>query len=279
MHVLSSIQEMRLWVKEKRRAQNTIGFVPTMGALHRGHLALIELAHKHCDHTIVSIFVNPTQFGPNEDFNRYPRSTEQDLALCKAHKVSAVFLPDARELYPESNYIDFSIHTLNSFLCGPSRPGHFEGVLQIVNKLFNIVDPDIAVFGQKDYQQYKIIEHLTLSTNQSVTLILCPTVREEDGLALSSRNAYLTEEERLRAPLIYTSLIELRDLIIKGNDFYQSIQIITSKLELSGFRVDYLSIVSESDLQPVNYFKGTVVLAIATYLGKTRLIDNLLIES
>lgn len=278
MHVFSTIQEMRFWVNSQKRTQHISGLIPTMGALHRGHQTLIELAQHHCDLTVVSIFVNPTQFGPGEDYNRYPRNTEQDLALCEALQVSAVFLPDANELYPELAYIHFSIRTLTNTLCGPSRPGHFEGVLQIVNKLFNIVQPERAVFGQKDYQQFKIIEHLTLSTNQSVQLLLCPTVRESDGLALSSRNAYLNDFERERAPLIYACLLELRDLILMGKDFHTSRQQIMTTLENNGFIIDYVSIVSEHDLQPVNDFNGNIVLAIAAYLGKTRLIDNLLIN-
>lgn len=278
MHVFTTIQEMRSWVKTQKMAQKTIGFVPTMGALHQGHIALTELARNHCDQTVVSIFVNPSQFGPNEDFNRYPRNTAQDLALCEAQQVAAVFLPDVDELYPEESFINFSIHTLNAYLCGPSRPGHFEGVLQIVNKLFNIVQPDLAIFGQKDYQQFKIIEHFTISSNQSVQLILCPTVREADGLALSSRNDYLSASERSRAPLIYESLLELQDLINAGASLSASRQQIVTKLEHSGFKVDYVHIVSEKDLQPVNDFKDTIVLSIAAYLGKTRLIDNLLIE-
>jgi pantoate--beta-alanine ligase len=278
MHVFTTIQEMHTWVKTQKMAQKTIGFVPTMGALHQGHLALTDHASKHCDHTVVSIFVNPTQFGPNEDFHRYPRNTAQDLALCENQQVSAVFLPDVKVLYPDKSYITFTIHTLNAYLCGPSRPGHFEGVVQIVNKLFNIVQPDFAILGQKDYQQFKIIEHFTISSNQSVQLLLCPTVRESDGLALSSRNAYLSEAERKRAPMIYACLLELRDLIRSGASISASKQQIISKLEHNGFKVDYVDIVSERNLQPINEFNDTLVLAIAAYLGKTRLIDNLLIE-
>jgi len=266
-------------VKSQKQLNKTIGFVPTMGALHQGHLALVERAHKHCDQTVVSIFVNPTQFGPNEDYQRYPRNTDHDLALCEAQQVAAVFLPKATHLYPEKNYIDFKINTLNSFLCGPSRPGHFEGVLQIVNKLFNIAQPDYAFFGQKDYQQFKIIEHLTISTNQSVQLVLCPTVRETDGLALSSRNAYLSDTDRQRAPQMHACLLELRELIRQGEDMNLSVQSMITKLERNGFKVDYLQIVSANDLQPVNDLNGAIVIAIAAYLGKTRLIDNLLIES
>ncbi len=200
---------MRTWVRSKRTQGHTIGFVPTMGALHDGHISLVHRSRELTDVTVVSIFVNPTQFGPNEDLSRYPRPFEEDLEKCRAAGVSAVFHPSPDEMYGRGSFIGFNLHKLGDHLCGASRPGHFSGVIQVVNKLFNIVQPDVAVFGQKDYQQYRILEQMVVEFNHPLRMVMHPTVRADDGLALSSRNRYLSETERSLAPRIYKEINQI----------------------------------------------------------------------
>lgn len=278
MIVIRTIDEMRSWVRHERAQGRTVGFVPTMGALHDGHLQLVHRAAELSDHVVVSIFVNPTQFGPNEDLSRYPRPFEEDLDKCRAAGVSAVFHPTPDEMYMGETFIRFGLDKLGDHLCGASRPGHFAGVIQVVNKLFNIVQPDLAVFGQKDYQQYRILERMVEEFNHPVRMVMHPTVRASDGLALSSRNRYLSDEDRRLAPLIYAELQRLAAELRMDPDVERATDAAKNRLVAAGFRIDYISVVSNNDLQPLIRANGTCIVAIAVFLSSTRLIDNLLVE-
>jgi pantoate--beta-alanine ligase len=279
MNVFRTVADLRFWVQSRKSMGLRIGFVPTMGALHSGHLALIERANELADASVVSIFVNPTQFGPNEDLSRYPRPLEEDLEKCLDAGVQAVFLPSPEELYQGESFIHFHIDKLGDHLCGASRPGHFAGVVQIVNKLFNIVQPDVSVFGQKDYQQVRILERMVEEFNHPVELVMHPTVRSVDGLALSSRNMYLNDQERVIAPRLYATMLQLADALRENPKVLPALEKARSTLETAGFKIDYLSVVSQLDLQPVTHINGTSVIACAVYLGSTRLIDNLILEA
>lgn len=249
-----------------------------MGALHEGHLRLVKQSRELTDSTVVSIFVNPTQFGPAEDLSRYPRPFEQDIDTCRTAGVDAVFHPTAQDMYAGKSFIRFQLDALGDHLCGASRPGHFEGVVQVVNKLFNIVQPDVAVFGQKDYQQYRILERMVEEFNHPVQMVMHPTVRADDGLALSSRNRYLTGSERALAPMIYAELVHISDKLVGDPGVLQALQASKDRLMAAGFKIDYISVVSNSDLQPLTTAAGTCIVAMGVYLGTTRLIDNILVE-
>ncbi|MEX0994437.1 MAG: pantoate--beta-alanine ligase [Balneolaceae bacterium] len=282
MVVTKSIDEIRNAVKLWKRQKLTVGFVPTMGALHRGHLALIKKARKHADRVVVSIYVNPEQFAPNEDYETYPRNLDDDLKLCRDYRTAAVFTPENSVMYPEEKkYLNIEIRELNNYMCGASRPGFFEGVLLVVNKLFNIIEPDVAVFGQKDIQQFRIVEEMIKEFNHDVDLIMGKIERANDGLALSSRNSYLSSDERLKAPSIYRALCYLEKNIKEGVD-EPSLLIDHQKneLEAKGFKIDYLNVFSLDKLQPVEKLQkqGNYVIAAAVYLDETRLIDNILLD-
>lgn len=273
-----------------------------MGALHEGHLSLIREAKKHNDVVVVSIFVNPTQFGPNEDLDRYPRTLESDAELCKKEGVDFVFAPSANEMYPDKHHLNISIDALDDYLCGASRPGHFNGVLQVVNKLFQIVQPHKAYFGQKDIQQFVLIQTMVNEFNIPVELSAVPTVRESNGLALSSRNRYLSDKNREVAPELYKSIRSvaqvlsygLGNVVREGQEFnsaneryvtaMQSVrtEIDTQKERLTafGFKIDYLEVVDFKSLQPVdsNLEHQRYIVAIAAWIGRTRLIDNIIVE-
>lgn len=285
MITANSIHEIRTFVSEQKQAGKTIGFVPTMGALHAGHLDLIRVARAEADIVVVSIFVNPTQFGPNEDFASYPRTLEDDLRQCEQAGAAAAFCPEKEEIYGPQPFIAFQLSKLGDHLCGAARPGHFNGVIQIVNKLFNIVRPDIAVFGQKDVQQFRILETMTQEFNHDIRIIMGRTVRAADGLALSSRNRYLTTAERIIAPTLFSVLQETSQALQQlpaGTNIEASLQGLINKsaikLNGAGFRTDYVQCVRYQDLQPVTQFESEqiYVLAGAAYLGKARLIDNVL---
>lgn len=282
MKTAESIQEIQEQVNHLKSEGKKVAFVPTMGALHDGHLSLIRMAHKHADAIVVSIYVNPEQFAPHEDFGTYPRTIEADLKLCKEENVDVVFMPDTETMYGSGKkYFSINIEELNVHLDGGSRPGYFQGIALVVNKLFNIVNPDIAVFGQKDYQQFRIIEQMVKEFNHPVELLMAPIGRAEDGLALSSRNAYLSQEERALAPSLYRALTYVAQQIENG--VMEPALLIShqqEELEAKGFENDYLSVYSLDTLQPVDKLstKNKYVLAIAAYLGKTRLIDNLILE-
>lgn len=269
---------MRAWVRSIRTQSRTIGFVPTMGALHDGHLQLAIHSIGLTDETVVSIFVNPTQFGPNEDLNKYPRPFDDDLEKCRLAGVSAVFHPSAEVMYGRECFIGFKLDKMGDHLCGASRPGHFSGVIQVLNKLFNIVQPDIAVFGQKDYQQYRILEKMVDEFNHPLKIVMHPTVRASDGLALSSRNRYLSDQERIVAPMIYSELEHIAASLRENPCVEPAISASKERLMAAGFKIDYISAVSNNDLQPLATAHGTCVVAIAVFLGKTRLIDNLLVD-
>lgn len=351
--------EVRNAVAEWRSRGLKVGLVPTMGALHKGHMALVRQGLKHCDRLVVSVYVNPTQFGAGEDFGRYPRTLGEDVEFCRKEGVSLVFAPDSDEMYgsgtsreiiekdsvmtlvhellhtpddvvlpqtPDSEalhdsslelaqpgqagdsdvstrdsaptsqwpqYISFNLHTMTRHLCGATRKGHFEGVLQVVNKLLNIIQPDVAVFGQKDIQQWFVIRQMVLETDQPVQVLMGPTVREPDGLAMSSRNRYLTREQRVRASMLFGTLQRLSGGIIRqsrskgvqravslGADL-ALLESEKARLNENGFKVDYLSIVSAPDLQPVStiFPDRLYVIAVAAWLGETRLIDNILLNT
>lgn len=281
MDVCRTITAIREKTEVLKRNGQRVALVPTMGALHEGHLRLIREAKKHADAVIVSIFVNPAQFGPNEDYDSYPRELEKDLDKCRAAGVAVVFAPNRDDVYDETSYLSISIDELNEHMCGGSRPGFFEGILLIVNKLFNITQPDIALFGQKDIQQFRIISRMVEEFNHPVELVMVPIVRANDGLALSSRNAYLSDEERVKAPGIYRALTYIEKQVRGGVDtpaLLVSHQ--KSELEAKGFRIDYLGMFSLKTLQLAEtLIKGeTYILAGAAWLGETRLIDNILIE-
>ena len=280
MLITRTIAETRAALAQARALGKKIGFVPTMGYLHEGHLQLIDIAKQHSDFVVVSIFVNPTQFGPHEDFASYPRDFERDRKLCDARGADLIFAPEDSEMYPEPSLITFQIEKLADHLCGARRPGHFNGVVLVVSKLFNIVQPDVAVFGQKDAQQLIIIKRLVQDLNFPVKIISAPTVRESDGLAMSSRNVYLNAEQRAQSAVLYKSLQRAKALIESGERDAQSIISEMEKLiaTASEAKIDYIEIVSVRDLQPVARLDGQIVIALAVYFGKARLIDNIVLE-
>ena len=272
---IKTIVDLRDELTETRKLKKKISLVPTMGNIHEGHLSLIKNAQKQSDYVVVSIFVNPTQFVAGEDFNEYPRTLNSDIELISKLNVNLVFIPEAIELYPMNNKIstEVSIPELESIYCGKHRPGHFRGVAMIVSKLFNIVQPDIAIFGEKDYQQLLIIRSLVKNLFLPIEIISLPTVREASGLAMSSRNNYLTEPERQKAPMLYECIKTTVNLIINGAKDYEKLEREAKLfLEKAGFKIEYYNICDSETLGPVQG-KILVVLA-AAWLGKTRLIDN-----
>ncbi len=280
MKVINTVTEMRAWSKTARAAGKTIAFVPTMGYLHEGHLSLVEEAHKHGDLVVVSIYVNPTQFGPNEDLNRYPRDFARDEKLCREHEVAAVFYPSDREMYGPHHKTYVVTQDLSQKLCGVSRPTHFRGVTTVVAKLFNIVQPDIAVFGQKDAQQAVIIRRMIEDLNFDVRLIVAPIVREADGLAMSSRNKYLSSEERKQAAILYQSLRLAEQEFAKGNHNLDEIKQMMRDLIASRplARIDYIEAVDAATLDEPRPGQADVLVALAVYFGNTRLIDNTILR-
>ena len=281
MIVCRTIEHVRQEIDALKKSGRKIGLVPTMGALHEGHTRLIGIARKQSDAVVVSIFVNPTQFGPNEDFDTYPRQLETDMEICKEHNVSVVFAPDRSEMYSNTSYLKVQIDTLHEHMCGGSRPGFFEGVLLIVNKLFNIVRPDLAVFGQKDIQQFLILDRMNKEFNHGIEMVMAPVIRANDGLALSSRNAYLSDEERILAPGLYRALQYIEKQILGGvKQPKLLLEHQISELEAKGFKIDYINLFSQTTLQPVKTLREheKYIIAGAVWLGNTRLIDNILIE-
>ena len=280
MEIIKSPIIMQQKIRELKKDKK-IGFVPTMGALHDGHLTLVRKSKEENNITVVSIFVNPKQFGPNEDFASYPRTFESDKEKLEKEGVDFLFYPDVNDMYPEDYSTSVEVTSdITKKLCGRKRPGHFKGVTTVVAKLFNIVLPDNAYFGLKDYQQYVIIKRMVKDLNFSINIVGVPIVRESDGLAMSSRNKYLSPDERKDAVLIYTSLLEAKKLIENG---IKSAYIIKKEIEnilvRSRFsKIDYVEIVDPETLKSVNNISKSVLIAIACYFGKARLIDNMLIE-
>lgn len=278
MHVLTTtIADTRRGVAAARAAGKTIGFVPTMGALHDGHAALIRRARIECGYVVVSIFVNPTQFGPNEDFSRYPRTLPEDRTICERERADLVFAPDVAEIYPPNARTVVDVREIGDYLCGASRPGHFRGVATVVLKLLNIVQPDRAYFGQKDAQQARLIQQLVRDLDVPTAIVLVPTVREVDGLAMSSRNRYLGPEDRKRATVLIQSLRELRNRFAAGERDTGALRalMIERVRETPGATLDYAEIVDADSFQPVAQITGPAVAALAVKFGATRLIDNI----
>jgi len=280
MIVANSIYEIRQIIKDWKRAGLSIGFVPTMGYLHEGHASLIEQARKENDRVVVSIFVNPIQFGPNEDYERYPRDFGRDSKVCQQKGADLIFYPDIKEMYPVKNLCYVDVEMLGDYLCGSKRKGHFRGVCTVVSKLFNIIAPDKAYFGQKDAQQLAIIKRMVKDLNFDIEIIACPTVREEDGLAMSSRNAYLSPEQRKIAPMIFKTLMKAKQLMEKGEKKAISIKnfIADELAKYDDFKIDYVEVVDTDALQPVEEIQSEVLVAVAVYLGSTRLIDNFVFD-
>ncbi|HUW62584.1 MAG TPA: pantoate--beta-alanine ligase [Candidatus Bathyarchaeia archaeon] len=274
MIVLRLPNEMRQWSLDRRREDKTIGFVPTMGALHEGHASLMREAARKNDVAVASIFVNPTQFGPNEDFNKYPRMFETDCAMAQACGVVAVYAPTADVMYPPGYATTVSVARLTEGLCGRSRPGHFAGVTTVVAKLLNAVLPHRAYFGQKDAQQCAVIRRMARDLDMGVEIVEMPIVREPDGLAMSSRNAYLSPGERGRALSLSRALFHARWLLENGRRNARDI-VRTVRERLDGIEVDYVELVDAENLEPVDEVSGCVVLAVAARVGATRLIDNI----
>lgn len=261
------------------REQGDVGFVPTMGALHDGHLSLIRAAAACSIHTVVSVFVNPTQFGPREDFDAYPRMLSDDIAAAESAGASVIFAPDRAGIYPEPYRSFIEVEGITGSLCGRSREGHFRGVATVVWKLLQIVDPDRAFFGAKDAQQVRVIRQMVRDLLGRWEIVSCPTVREADGLAMSSRNAYLSKEERAHAPVIFEAIGNAIAQINGGERHAGQIRAaIAERLEAASLRPDYVEIVSLSDLTPVHDVVGDVLIAVAAFAGRTRLIDNVCIH-
>ena len=278
--IVKTIEEVRAQVKAWRAEGLTVGLVPTMGYLHEGHQSLIARSVAENDRTVVSDFVNPIQFGPNEDLATYPRDIERDAALCESTGANLIFHPEADEMYAPDfcTYVDMD--HLTKGLCGKTRPIHFRGVCTVVSKLFHIVQPDRAYFGQKDAQQLAVIRRMVRDLNMPLTIVGCPIIREEDGLAKSSRNTYLSAEERKAALCLSRGLNKGRAAVEAGETDAEKVKaIITAEIEAEPLsRIDYVEIVDWNNLEPVSSTEGSILAAVAVYIGKTRLIDNFIIE-
>lgn len=281
MEIIRRVREMQKKSEELRKMGKIIGFVPTMGALHEGHLTLIRETRKRCDVLVISIFVNPIQFGPKEDYREYPRVFESDRKMCENEGVDIIFYPDEREMYPENFSTYVEVEKLTESLCGRFRPGHFRGVTTVVTKLFNIVKPHIAAFGWKDAQQLIVIKRMVEDLNLDIEILPVETVRERDGLAMSSRNIYLNPQERNEAPLLYKSLLLAKKIIEEGERDSEKVikemeKFIKENSKL--IKIQYIEIVDLNTLSALKEIKGEVLIGIACFLGKTRLIDNIRIK-
>jgi pantoate--beta-alanine ligase len=280
MLILTSAAEVTAASKEAHRAGKRIGFVPTMGALHQGHLSLVRTARAQSDVVIASVFVNPTQFGPTEDFSRYPRNPERDSAMLAAEKTDYLFMPSVEEMYPPGATTWVKVEGISDKLDGRSRPGHFHGVTTVVAKLFNIVQPDFAFFGQKDAAQVAIVSKMVRDLNFDVRIVVCPIVREPDGLAMSSRNAYLTPEQRKQATVLYRALMRVQSLVDRGESSSARLLVAGQQVmaEEPAVKLDYFEIVDRATLDPVADVSRGALVAVAAYVGSTRLIDNIVVS-
>jgi pantoate--beta-alanine ligase len=280
MILVKSIAEMKAAVKEAKAHNRTVGFVPTMGFLHEGHLSLVRECRRNADVTVVSIFVNPLQFGPKEDFKQYPRDLEKDSQSLEREGVDYLFTPDEREMYPGGYKTTIEVTDFQDKLCGRSRPGHFKGVATVVLKLFHIVQPDFAFFGQKDAQQAVLLQRMVKDLNLDVEIRVLPIVRDRDGLALSSRNTYLNKKERQAALVLMKSLKEASLMFEAGEQKASAIisQMKDTIMEEPLARIDYVEIVDLHGLNPVDTIDQDVLVAVAVYFGKTRLIDNIILN-
>jgi len=284
---IEQVREAISQAREKLRqanqqdGSNLIGFVPTMGALHAGHFSLIDTARRECGFVVVSIFVNPTQFGPNEDYERYPRPLEQDLAGCESHGVDLVFVPTVEQMYPAGFSTTVRVSGVTEMMEGQFRPGHFDGVCTVVAKLFSIVGADVAYFGAKDYQQAVVIKRMVADLNLPTRIVVCPTIREKDGLAISSRNTYLDKHERAQAAGLYGSLQLAEELIHNGQrnakEIIRAVRRHLAEHAPLG-KIDYVAVVDPESLQPVDEIKDDVVIALAVRFPSARLIDNIRVD-
>ena len=279
MRIVRTIAELRVALKAVRESGQSIGFVPTMGFLHEGHASLIRQSTARCDVTVVSVFVNPTQFGPSEDLDLYPRDLERDQNLCLRLGVKILFMPEPQEIYPPGFTTSITVGTMGSILCGTFRPGHFQGVATVVAKLFNLVQPDLAFFGQKDLQQSAVIQRMVKDLNLPVDILVAPTVREADGMALSSRNTYLSPEERQRALGISRGLMAA-EAVFKAGERECATLLATVRAELrEADAIQYCELVDPLTLEPITgRVTRPAAIAVAVVIGKTRLIDNLLLS-
>ncbi len=277
--VIRTISAATQWVQTERANGKTIGLVPTMGSLHEGHLSLVRRARQSCDRVVVSIFVNPLQFSAGEDYQRYPRAFARDLSMLEREQADAVFSPEASQMYPQPSLTSVCPGKLGDILCGISRPGHFRGVATVLAKLFHIVPADRAFFGQKDAQQIAVVRAMVRELNFPVEIEVCPIVREPDGLAMSSRNAYLNTEERAKAPVLYRSLVHARSLIQSGaSDAVQVEAEMRAMIQaVPEAELDYARVVDSETLEDVRQIQKQVLVAVAARFGKTRLIDNLIV--
>jgi len=278
MRLVRRVDQAKRVVESVRKKGRAIGLVPTMGFLHEGHLSLVRMARKKCDYLVVSIFVNPTQFGPKEDFQSYPRNLKRDMRLLRRQGVDLVFCPTLKDMYPKDYKTYVEVHEWSELLCGASRPIHFRGVTTVVLKLFNILQPDMAVFGRKDYQQAVIIKKMVKDLNLSVRILTGGIVREPDGLAMSSRNTYLSETQRKNAAVLYESLKWLRQVYIKG---LRNPKLAKNKMAImiknKQGKIDYIAIIDKNTLEPVRKLRKGTLVALAVFFGRTRLIDNTLL--
>lgn len=281
MEMIRTVREMQQRALVERRKGRLIGFVPTMGCLHEGHLSLVKLARARADLVVLSIFVNPIQFLPGEDFALYPRPTERDEALCRAEGLDVLFCPDSDQMYSPDHSVTLSETLLSRGLCGASRPGHFNGVATVVAKLFNIVMPDVAVFGQKDAQQLRVIQRMVRDLNVPVEIISGPIVREADGLAMSSRNRYLASDERQDALCLHRSLKHVESRIREGERDAETLrkELLERLARVPSARVEYIEFVDNETMCPVARVEGVVLVALAIRIGSTRLIDNTVLGS
>ncbi|MDH1281469.1 pantoate--beta-alanine ligase [Pseudomonas chengduensis] len=281
MNMVKTLRELRAAVAQARAEGKQIGFVPTMGNLHAGHVSLVEIAAQRADFVVASIFVNPLQFGAGEDLDKYPRTLAADQEKLLAAGCHLLFHPDVAEIYPHGmgDQTRVSVPGVSEGLCGASRPGHFEGVATVVTKLFNMVQPDLAVFGEKDYQQLAVIRALVQDLNMPIQIIGAPTQRAEDGLALSSRNGYLSDEQRAAAPALYRGLQTIAEELRRGaRDYARLIETTQAQQRTAGFIPDYLEIRNAVNLRPAQVDDYHLVILTAAQLGSTRLIDNLVVE-
>lgn len=280
MRVLKSVKSVQLLVKKAKSAGKTVGFVPTMGALHEGHASLIRRCRRENDIVILSIFVNPKQFGPHEDFARYPRPRRLDKMLAKKEKVDIIFMPTDKIMYPDGYLTTIDVEKMTQGLCGKFRPGHFKGVTTVVGKLLHMVMPDRLYLGQKDAQQAVVLRQMVRDLNFPVAVRICPTIREKDGLAMSSRNRYLNARQRREAAVLYRALQEARQCAQNGIRRVESLvrRIRSRIVQESSATIDYIACADANTLEPIKIIRGKVLIALAVRFGKTRLIDNILVH-
>jgi len=275
MQVFSTITALQATLNDWRDKGNKIAFVPTMGGLHAGHLALVEFAKQKADKVIVSVFVNPTQFGENEDFDQYPKSLDQDTTLLEQHQVDGLFTPSVEQIYPQGLDSDIKVAELGDILCGDSRPGHFDGVVQVVHRLFDIIEPDVAIFGQKDYQQLLIVTQMAHQYFPMTKVLSQVTIREQDGLAMSTRNLYLSVNERKIAPNLYKNLLEIKGKIQEKQKIDAVIKTAEKQIQ-KDFELDYLEVLDANTLKQITDNTSKIAILCAVFLGSTRLIDNII---